>query len=85
MQGSRFTLKVMVWLNLWMQMKFMFATTVTEADKLVSFEDDLRVYKLTKFIKTNQETCINLKPAVKKGQKVKKGDFLTEGYATQEW
>ncbi|HMT74572.1 MAG TPA: DNA-directed RNA polymerase subunit beta [Chitinophagaceae bacterium] len=52
-------------------------------EKLVSFEDDLRVYRLTKFIKTNQETCINLKPAVKKGQKVKKGDFLTEGYATQ--
>ncbi len=55
-----------------------------EQEKLVSFEDDLRVYKLTKFIKTNQETCINLKPAVKKGQKVKKGDFLTEGYATQD-
>jgi DNA-directed RNA polymerase subunit beta len=52
-------------------------------EKLVSFEDDLRIYRLTKFIKTNQETCINLKPAVKKGQKVKKGDFLTEGYATQ--
>src|SRR6187549_2161780 len=54
-----------------------------EAEKLVSFEEDLRVYRLTKFIKTNQETCINLKPAVKKGQKVKRGDFLTEGYATQ--
>jgi DNA-directed RNA polymerase subunit beta len=52
-------------------------------EKLVSFEDDLKVYKLTKFIKTNQETCINLNPAVKKGQKVKKGEFLTEGYATQ--
>lgn len=55
-----------------------------EQEKLVSFEDDLRVYRLTKFIKTNQETCINLKPAVKKSQKVKKGDFLTEGYATQD-
>ena len=54
-----------------------------EQEKLVSFEDDLRIYRLTKFIKTNQETCINLKPAVKKGQKVKKNDFLTEGYATQ--
>lgn len=41
-------------------------------EKLVSFEDDLRIYRLTKFIKTNQETCINLNPAVKKGQKVKK-------------
>jgi DNA-directed RNA polymerase subunit beta len=54
-----------------------------ETDRLVSFEDDLKIYKLTKFIKTNQETSINLKPAVKKGQHVKKGDFLTEGYATQ--
>ncbi len=54
-----------------------------QEEKLVSFEDDLKIYKLTKFIKTNQETCINLNPAVKKGQKVKNGDFLTEGYATQ--
>ena len=54
-----------------------------EEEKLVSFEDDLRVYRLTKFIKTNQETSINLNPAVKKGQKIKKGDFLTEGYATK--
>jgi DNA-directed RNA polymerase subunit beta len=55
-----------------------------EAQKLVSFEDDLKIYKLTKFIRTNQETSINLKPAVKKGQHVKEGDFLTEGYATQD-
>jgi len=54
-----------------------------DTQKLVSFEDDLKVYRLTKFIKTNQETAINLKPAVKKGQQVKDGDFLTEGYATQ--
>jgi DNA-directed RNA polymerase subunit beta len=52
--------------------------------KLVSFEEDLIVYKLTKFIKTNQATCINLRPAVKKGQVVKEGDFLTEGYATKD-
>jgi DNA-directed RNA polymerase subunit beta len=54
-----------------------------DGDRLISFHDDLMVYKLTKFVKTNQSTCINLRPAVKKGQKVKKGDFLTEGYATQ--
>jgi DNA-directed RNA polymerase subunit beta len=54
-----------------------------ETQKLVSFEEDLKIYRLTKFIKTNQETCINLKPAVKKGQHVKEGDFLTEGYAVQ--
>ncbi|HJY23169.1 MAG TPA: DNA-directed RNA polymerase subunit beta, partial [Hanamia sp.] len=52
--------------------------------KLVSFENDLIVYRLTKFIKTNQSTCINLTPAVKKGQVVKSGDFLTEGYATKD-
>ncbi|NBT16089.1 MAG: DNA-directed RNA polymerase subunit beta [Chitinophagia bacterium] len=54
-----------------------------EAQKLVSFEDDLKVYKLTKFIKTNQETSITLRPAVQKGQRVKEGDFLTEGYAVK--
>jgi DNA-directed RNA polymerase subunit beta len=55
-----------------------------QAQKTVSFENDLIVYKLTKFIKTNQSTCINLRPAVKKGQAVKAGDFLTEGYATKD-
>jgi DNA-directed RNA polymerase subunit beta len=55
-----------------------------DLDRLVSFNDDLQVYKLTKFIKTNQATCINLNPAVKKGQNVAKGDFLTEGYATKD-
>ncbi len=54
-----------------------------DTDRLISFNDDLQVYKLTKFIKTNQSTCINLRPAVIKGQKVSKGDFLTEGYATK--
>ncbi|NIG57099.1 DNA-directed RNA polymerase subunit beta [Chitinophaga sp. Cy-1792] len=54
-----------------------------EMQKLVSFEDDLIVYNLTKFVKTNQSTCINLKPCVKKGQRVEVGDFLTEGYATR--
>ena len=54
-----------------------------ETQKLVSFEDDMIIYRLTKFIKTNQETSINLKPAVKKDQRVKEGDFLTEGYAVQ--
>ena len=55
-----------------------------QAQKLVSFEEDLIIYRLTKFIKTNQSTCINLRPAVKKGQTVKSGDFLTEGYATKD-
>jgi DNA-directed RNA polymerase subunit beta len=51
--------------------------------RLVSFEDDLKKYTLTKYIKTNQSTSITLRPAVRKGEKVKEGDFLTEGYATQ--
>ena len=55
----------------------------SETQQLVSFEDDLKIYKLTKFVRTNQETCINLRPAVTKGQKVSDGDFLTEGYATR--
>ncbi|MFN8144262.1 MAG: DNA-directed RNA polymerase subunit beta [Bacteroidia bacterium] len=54
-----------------------------EHEKLVSFEDDVKSYNLTKFQKTNQSTCINLKPIVQKGQKVKKGQVLSEGYATQ--
>jgi DNA-directed RNA polymerase subunit beta len=55
-----------------------------EVQKLVSFEGDLKVYTLTKFKKTNQSTCMNLRPCVKKGQKIKEGDFLTEGYATKD-
>lgn len=54
-----------------------------ENEKLISFEDDVKSYPLTKFQKTNQSTCINLKPIVSKGQKVKKGQVLSEGYATQ--
>lgn len=50
--------------------------------RLVSFDDDLKTYKLTKFAKTNQSTCINLKPIVRKGDKIKKGQVLCEGYAT---
>ncbi len=52
-------------------------------EKLVSFEDDVKVYKLIKFAKTNQSTCINLRPIVRKGQKVTKGQLLCEGYATK--
>ena len=54
-----------------------------EKARLVSFEEDLKKYTLTKYVKTNQSTSITLRPAVRKGQKVKAGEFLTEGYATQ--
>jgi len=55
----------------------------SETDRLVSFDDDLKSYRLTKFRKTNQNTNINLRPIVKKGDKVKRGQILCEGYATQ--
>ncbi len=57
--------------------------TRLEHEKLVSFEDDLKTYKLTKFQRTNQNTSINLRPIVYKGQKVRKGQPLCEGYATR--
>jgi len=56
----------------------------TDEDKLVSFETEEKRYKLTKYQKTNQSTCVNLKPIVKKGDKVTKGQVLCEGYATQK-
>ncbi len=56
----------------------------TETEKLVSFDGDKKEYNLIKFQKTNQNTCINLKPLVKVGEKVKKGQILSEGYATQK-
>ncbi|WPV00213.1 DNA-directed RNA polymerase subunit beta [Mucilaginibacter sp. cycad4] len=54
-----------------------------ELDRLISFEGDSKSYRLTKFKKTNQSTTMNLKPIVKKGQRVEKGEVLCEGYATQ--
>ncbi len=56
----------------------------TEEEKLVSFEPDDTEYKLIKFQKTNQGTCINLKPIVEKGDRVVKGQVLCEGYATEQ-
>ena len=53
-------------------------------DKLVSFDSEVIHYKLTKFMKTNQSTCINLKPIVQKGDRVEKGQVLCEGFATQK-
>jgi DNA-directed RNA polymerase subunit beta len=56
----------------------------TKDEQLVSFEGDVKTYKLTKFQKTNQSTCMNLKPIVKKGDKVTKGQVLCDGYATDK-
>ncbi|WP_420459772.1 DNA-directed RNA polymerase subunit beta [Neolewinella sp.] len=56
----------------------------TDEDRQVSFEDDTKTYNLTKFLRTNQGTCVNLKPIVRRGQKVKAGDILCDGYATEK-
>jgi DNA-directed RNA polymerase subunit beta len=55
---------------------------LTEDQKLVSFDQELKTYNLIKFRRTNQDTCINLKPIVYKGDRVLKGQVLCEGYAT---
>ena len=56
----------------------------SEEDRAVSFEEDVKTYHLVKFQKTNQGTTINLKPIVKRGDRVEFGQVLCEGYATQK-
>ena len=56
---------------------------MTDDEKFVSFEPEVVSYKLPKYQKTNQGTVMDLKPIVVKGQRVSKGEVLTEGYATQ--
>ena len=55
----------------------------SEEERMVSFEEDEKTYNLIKFRKTNQGTSINLKPIVRKGDRVVLGQVLSEGYATQ--
>ncbi len=55
----------------------------TPDEEFVSFEDSVKEYHLPKFRKTNQSTTIDLRPICNKGQRVKKGDILTEGYSTE--
>jgi DNA-directed RNA polymerase subunit beta len=63
--------------------KIVIKYNLSEDHLLTSFEEDFKTYDLIKFRRTNQDTCINLKPIVYKGQKIKKGQPLCEGYATQ--
>ncbi|MDG1054081.1 MAG: DNA-directed RNA polymerase subunit beta [Flavobacteriaceae bacterium] len=56
----------------------------SELEEKVRFDSDTKSYNLIKFRKTNQGTCINLKPIVRKGDKVTKGQVLCQGYATQD-
>ena len=55
----------------------------TEEEKLISFDPEVTTYKLPRYRKTNQSTSITLKPRVRRGEKVTKGQILTEGYSTQ--
>ena len=55
----------------------------TEEEEFVSFEPALKEYRIPKFRRTNQNMTIDLRPICNKGQRVKKGDILTEGYATE--
>ncbi len=69
--------------------EFVDATTIrirydrTEEQEFVSFEDAVKEYHIPKWRKTNQSTTIDLRPICSRGQRVKKGDILTEGYATE--
>ena len=55
---------------------------MTDEERYVSFDLETKTYTLPKYKKTNQGTCIDLKPMVKKGMRVEAGDIMTEGYAT---
>ena len=55
----------------------------TEDEEFVSFESNVKEYRIPKFRRTNQNMTIDLRPICNKGQKVQKGDILTEGYATE--
>jgi DNA-directed RNA polymerase subunit beta len=55
----------------------------TDEQRLVSFDDDVKTYELTKYVRTNQNTSINIKPIVRRGDHVTFGQILTEGYGTQ--
>ncbi len=57
---------------------------IAEEDRFVSFDPEVVTYKLQKYTKTNQGTTVDLKPIVRKGDRIKKGQILTEGYATDK-
>ncbi len=69
---------------------FVDATTIqitydrTEEEEFVSFDSATKTYRIPKFRRTNQNMTIDLRPICVKGQRVKKGDILTEGYATED-
>ena len=56
----------------------------TEDEDFVEFESSVKEYRIPKFRRTNQGTTIDLRPICSKGQRVEKGDILTEGYSTEK-
>ncbi len=56
----------------------------TEEEEFISFDSALKEYRIPKFKRTNQNMTIDLRPICEKGQRVKKGDILTEGYSTEK-
>jgi len=56
---------------------------MTEEERYVSFDPEIKIYRLPKYLKTNQNTSINLRPIVERGQRVVKGQILTDGYSTE--
>ncbi|MCU4154438.1 DNA-directed RNA polymerase subunit beta [Carboxylicivirga sp. A043] len=57
---------------------------LTDDERFVSFEGETKRYPIVKYQKTNQSTCIDVKPLVSKGQRVEKGMILTDGYSTEK-
>ena len=63
--------------------KVIVSYNLTEEEELLNFDGEMKTYHLTKFKRTNQNTCVNQRPLVKKGDKIKKGEVIIEGYATE--
>ena len=57
---------------------------LSEDEAVTTFDSEIKTYDLTKFRRTNQDTCINLRPIVFKNQKIKKGQVLCEGNGTEK-
>jgi len=57
---------------------------ISEEEQVVRFENEFKTYNLVKFRRTNQDTCINLSPLVRKGDKIVKGQPLVQGYGTAD-
>ncbi len=64
--------------------KIVIRYNLSDDELLTTFDDEVKTYNLTKFRRTNQDTCVNLKPIVDKGEKVSKNQILCEGYGTKD-